>query len=155
MSDDYVAPDLTSPVSRVFDAELRDVFKRQLTLQRESFGVDPESLTDEQRDEFIRWNALALMDELSEALDEVNWKPWASAHGFKDRDAFVKELVDLLHFLTNLFLAAGADADEVIDRYFAKAAVNAKRQAEGYDGISTKCEHCGRALDEPGRNGSE
>ena len=133
----------------VSERGLAAVFDRQLALQRESFGVDPLTLDDKAREEFIRWNVLALMDEMSEALNEGHWKPWADADGFKDRDAYVKELVDALHFLVNLFLAAGADADEVVTRYFAKAEVNAQRQADGYDGISTKCGHCGRALDEP------
>lgn len=128
---------------------LAQIFERQLELQRSSFNVDPPSLGDDARDEFIRWNVVALSDELHEALDEVHWKPWADASGWKDRDAYVKELVDALHFLVNLFLAAGATSEEVALRYLAKAEVNAARQAAGYDGVSTKCDHCGRATDEP------
>lgn len=134
-------------------ASLEDIFQRQLELQRSSFGIDPLSMSDDDRDEFLRWNALAIEDEIHEALAEVNWKPWASASGFKDRDAFVKELVDALHFFVNMCLAAGATADEIVARYFAKADVNAKRQTEGYDGISTKCPECGRASDEPNVQG--
>ena len=135
-------------------SSLEDIFQRQLELQRSSFGIDPTSMPDDERDEFIRWNALALEDEVHEALAEVNWKPWASAGGFKDRDAFVKELVDALHFFVNMCLAANASADEIMARYFAKADVNAKRQDDGYDGISTKCPECGRAQDEPEIAGS-
>jgi dimeric dUTPase (all-alpha-NTP-PPase superfamily) len=125
------------------------MMQHQLELQCSSFGVNPTELVDEKRDEFIRWNVIALTDELHEALNEVKWKPWAEGHGFVDRDAYVKELIDAWHFLMNLLLAANVSAEEFNDRYFAKARVNADRQAAGYDSQSTKCDNCGRALDEP------
>ena len=127
---------------------LEEIFERQLRLQRESFGVDPSSLADEDKIEYIRWNVLALEDELHEALAEVSWKPWAS-DTFISRDAYVKELVDALHFLTNLFLVVGADAGEVLRRYKAKAEVNAARQEAGYEHHTNKDPVTGRALDEP------
>ena len=130
---------------------LADIMVRQLTAQRESFGVDPLALEGAEIGEFVRWNILALEDELHEALDEVQWKPWSSAldDGFIDRDAFLKELIDAQHFLNNLYLVAKASPEEIRTRYLAKSDVNAQRQTENYDAVSTKCEHCGRATDEP------
>lgn len=130
---------------------LDSIFARQLELQVESFGVDPRSLVGTERYIYLLNNFEAIADELAEMRAEVHWKMWASVtHGdFVDRDAFVKEGVDLLHFLVNLFLLAGASADEVLERYFKKAAVNAQRQADGYDAQTTKCPGCGRGLDEP------
>lgn len=115
----------------------------QLVLQRQSFGVDPRELEGPELVSFIRWNLLALENELHEALNEVNWKPWSNApSGFKleaagdgggtGRDAYVAELVDALHFLGNLFLAAGASDTEVDDLYRKKRAINAQRQVDGY-----------------------
>jgi hypothetical protein len=128
-----------------------DLLAAQLELQRESFDLDPATLEDEARAEFIRWNVLALEDELHEALQEVRWKPWAVRQGeWVDRDAYVGELVDALHFLLNLFLTADVSVGEVERRYLAKREVNAERQqaADGYDSVSTKDE-AGRAEDEP------
>lgn len=129
---------------------LAAIMGRQLALQRESFGIDPMALEGEELTRFIRWNVLALEDELHEALAETHWKPWATGEGFLDRDAFVKELIDAQHFLNNLYLAAGVSSNEVVERYLAKAKVNADRQEAGYSSTSGKCEHCGRATDEPG-----
>lgn len=128
---------------------LGEIFERQLQLQRESFGVDPGQLEDAERADYVRSMTLALMDELHEALAEVGWKPWASGRHL-NRDAFVSELIDALHFLVNLFLVAGATSNEVAIKYFAKAAKNENRQAAGYDGVSGKCATCHRALDDIG-----
>lgn len=127
---------------------LEVIFARQAELQARSFGVDLASLSDEDRSRFIRDMTLACTDELHEALAEVGWKPWASSRHV-NRDAFVGELIDALHFLVNLFLAVGASADEVTERYMAKADVNRKRQEDGYDGVNGKCTTCKRAFDDP------
>lgn len=122
----------------------------QLRLQQESFHLDPRRLEGQARAEFVRWNILALEDELHEAMQEMRWKLWD--HGapgeWVDRDAFVKELVDALHFLLNLFLTADVERDEVFTRYVAKRQVNASRQLEGYDAVASK-DDAGRATDEP------
>lgn len=123
------------------------IFDRQLRLQKDSFGVDPAKLGEEQRIEFIRSMTLALEDELHEALAETGWKPWASSRHI-NRDAFLGEMVDALHFWVNLCLAVGATPEEIFDKYREKAERNAKRQAEGYDGIVGKCPECKRALDD-------
>jgi dimeric dUTPase (all-alpha-NTP-PPase superfamily) len=130
---------------------LAEIFARQLELQTGSMGIDPRSVMGAQRYIYLLNNFEGIADELAEARAETNWKMWT--HGvelgtFHDRDAFVKELVDLLHFLVNLLLLADASADEVYNRYMAKASVNARRQDEAYDGRSTK-DATGRATDEP------
>lgn len=123
------------------------IFERQLRLQKESFGVDPAALNDEDKVEFIRSMTLALEDELHEALAEVGWKPWATSRHI-NREAFIGEMVDALHFWVNLCLAVGADAEEIASKYRRKAERNAKRQTDGYDGIAGKCPSCKRALDD-------
>lgn len=127
--------------------EFRDALADQHALQQKSYKKDPTTLDDEERAEFIRWNVLALEDELHEALQEVGWKPWATSRHL-NRDAFKGELVDAYHFFMNLMLAADIDADEFLEAYQAKRTKNAKRQAEGYDGVTGKCPHCKRALDD-------
>lgn len=125
------------------------MFHRQHGLQSHITGMDVLDLPHAARMDYIRYNVLALTDELHEALKEVSWKPWAEGHRF-NREAYLKELVDALHFLMNLALAAGADGVTDLVReftalYFHKADVNQRRKDEGYDGISTKCA-CGREI---------
>lgn len=124
-----------------------DALKAQLELQIKSYGSDPRDLDDEGKLEWIRWNMLALEDELHEALAEVGWKPWAKSKHI-NRDAFISELVDAFHFLMNLMLIVDCDADEFLAKYFEKRGINAARQAAGYDGVVGKCQTCKRALDD-------
>jgi dimeric dUTPase (all-alpha-NTP-PPase superfamily) len=126
---------------------LDEIFAKQLALQINSFGGDPGELDDESKIEYIKSMTLAATDELHEALAEVGWKPWATSRHV-NRDAYLGELIDVLHFWVNLCLAVGANAEEIAFRYNEKANRNAKRQAEGYDGVTGKCEHCKRALDD-------
>jgi dimeric dUTPase (all-alpha-NTP-PPase superfamily) len=122
---------------------LTAIFELQSKLQREKFR-DPARMNRTEAIEFIRWNTLALTDELHEALQEVGWKPWASSTHI-NREEFVGELVDAMHFLVNLFLVVGATPEEVHDRYAKKNAKNHTRQETGYTGLE-KDEH-GREID--------
>ena len=126
---------------------LTQIFRLQRELQVESYGYDPGLMQGEERTTFIMWNVVALTDELHEALAETGWKPWATSRHVNE-EAFRGELVDALHFLVNLCLAADMSADELHARYLEKRGINAARQADGYDGVSTKCPACHRALDD-------
>lgn len=121
---------------------------RTQILQRTSFGKDPAKLEGQDRIEYVRWNMLAAQNELNEALDEISWKPWASAEFF-NRDQFVGELVDVLHFVGNMLVAAKCTDAELNERYTDKMNKNRKRQAEGYTGTD-KCTNCRRAMDDVG-----
>lgn len=128
---------------------LEAAFAAQLALQIDAYGADPRELMEGDRIEFIRWNVLALEDELHEALAETGWKPWATSRHI-NTDKFHGELVDAFHFFMNLCLVSGLTAEQLLDRYAEKRAINAKRQARGYDGVDGKCPKCRRALDDPG-----
>lgn len=120
------------------------------TLQRQSFGKDPATLSNAEKAEYIRWNHTALIVELSEALDEVDWKPWTvTEDGIRNREAFIGEMVDVLHFAANMLVAAGCSDEELTDAYRAKQDKNRARMAsKTYDGIKQKCPICGRAYDD-------
>ncbi|HSK69633.1 MAG TPA: dUTPase, partial [Candidatus Limnocylindria bacterium] len=77
--------------------------------------------------------ALALIAEVSEALDETNYKWWKNPKPV-DLPALREELVDVLHFFLSMCLEAGMDAEEIHRIYMAKCAENFARQ----DGTSTK-----------------
>lgn len=133
----------------------------QLEAQREGFASDPPRLDPEARADYIRWNILALEDELHEAMDEVGWKPWATSRHF-NREPYLKELVDAYHFLMNLVLVAmepGQNCDDLASEfarlYTKKREINLTRQKNKYDGVSGKCAECGRAredVDVPGND---
>lgn len=123
----------------------------QLTLQHK-MDYDFQTMTDEERIDFIRWNVLACTDELHEALGEVGWKPWATGRHI-NQVACLKELIDAYHFLNNLWLCvtrlAPIPAAELLEQmYENKHSVNVDRQVDGYDGVTGKCPSCHRALDD-------
>jgi hypothetical protein len=128
-------------------SDIEEMLAWQLALQRKSYGKDPTALDPEERAEWIRWNVLALEDELHEALGEVGWKPWATSRHL-NREQFKNELVDAWHFFMNLMLAAEIDGEEFFAAYRAKAAKNAERMATGYDGVTGKCPGCNRDMTE-------
>lgn len=133
---------------------LQLMLQMQLDLQKNHMGANPQTLTGDAMADFMRWNAFALEDEIHEAMGEVDWKPWAKpkVRGIRE-EAFLKEMVDAFHFFMNMLLCGFPDspaviADKFVKAYIAKNAVNAQRQADGYDGISTKCPNCKRELSE-------
>lgn len=130
------------------NGDLDTLLAKQLELQQRVIRPDwhPMMLSDEERAETIKNMCLALADEVHEALGEVGWKPWASSRHL-NRDAFVGELIDALHFLLSLFLLAEAGGEEIMAKYDAKNRVNHERQIKGYTGLEK--DSAGRALDEP------
>ncbi len=111
------------------------LFEKQYILQRDSFGIDPALLEGEEFAHFMRWNILALEDELHELLAEIDWKPWSDTQGRGDKTSTVlakEELVDALHFFINLCLAVRMTPEELLEMYLEKRHINAERQRIGY-----------------------
>ena len=119
----------------------------QRELQTNSFGQDPVMLAGTDRIQFFKEMRLALEAELQEAMDEMGWKIWATSNHWTE-DAVKGELVDAWHFFMNLLLVADMTPEELFERYMKKHNVNVVRQEHGYDGVSTKCPECKRALDD-------
>lgn len=82
---------------------------------------------DFSEDVWMQKEVLAMISELSEVLDEVNFKWWKNPKEI-DRDALRNELVDVLHFFVSMCLVSGMDADELFDRYREKNRENFDRQ---------------------------
>lgn len=124
------------------------IFQRQYAMQRR-YGYDLVALTPAERVTYLKDNNQAAIAELVEALQEISWKPWATGEPWINREALVRELVDVLCFLVNQFLALGATPSTVDRFHAAKVEVNERRRLDGYTGRD-KCPSCGRAPDEPG-----
>lgn len=123
-------------------------------LQEESFGIDFKEMARDgsMRADYALLNAYALIDEISEAMDEIAWKPWAKDRGAVNRDAMLGELVDAAHFMANLLTMLGVTDEEWARRYEEKQQRNARRQQTegGYDARQDKCPSCKRELDKDG-----
>lgn len=88
-------------------------------------------------EEWIQKLSLAMLSEMGELLDEVNFKWWKNPRDV-NMDALRGELVDILHFFVSMCLRAGMDAETVFQMYLAKNEENFLRQQgksakAGYD----------------------
>lgn len=126
---------------------LQQMLDQQKDLQKvmdsRAFSPDPQTLC-----EYFKDMAFADIAETMEMLDETGWKPWTSKW-YINRDAAVAEWIDKWHFMMNIANVLRLTETEIVHRYEQKAAINRARVAEGYDGVSTKCPGCKRALDDP------
>lgn len=110
-------------------------------LQVEAFGVNPSTLENNDFAEYIRWNVLAAQVELSEFVQELEWKPWRHDNGRPDDEArarAVEELVDVLHFVANLLVALRVGGRELTRAYQAKQQTNRDRQAAQAEEAATE-----------------
>ncbi|MBQ4088778.1 MAG: dUTPase [Clostridia bacterium] len=115
--------------------KLDAIFDIQSALNKEIVALRHlENITP---DEWQQKLTLAMLSELTEALDGTNWKWWKNKTP-KDPDYLKDEIVDMLHFLVSMSLRAGMSADEMFERYIAKNKENFDRQhgksaKAGYD----------------------
>ena len=111
--------------------KLEAVFAMQKYLNDEIVRLrDLEGISNE---EWIRKNVLAMLSELGELLDEVNFKWWKNEKPV-DENAVRGELVDIFHFFVSMCLKTGMDASELHRRYLDKNKENFNRQ----HGVSEK-----------------
>lgn len=117
---------------------LKTIMEKQRELQTR-LGTNFAALTDEERAAFMRDHRGYMEDEIAEALYEMpNYKSWKDYSGMSPEKREVQwqkvrmELIDALHFFTNLLLAAGFTAEEVCYMYMEKNKENHERQDRGY-----------------------
>ena len=79
------------------------------------------------RQEWMQKEILAMLSELAELLDEVQFKWWKNPTPMNE-EAAKEELVDILHFFASMCLKMDMDADELYRRYLEKNKENFDRQ---------------------------
>lgn len=112
---------------------LQHIFELQATLDEEIRAG--HRLPEGDLSTWIQKEALAIIVELGELLEEVNFKWWKVPRPL-NREAIKEELVDILHFFISMCLKAGISAEELYQAYLAKNEENFRRQRglskEGY-----------------------
>jgi len=106
--------------------KLEHIFEMQQKLN--DFIIDNHNLRDQYTSEvWIQKNILALISELGETLNEVNFKWWKNPKMI-NKQALKEELVDVLHFFISMCLHSGMTADELYQIYLDKNKENLNRQ---------------------------
>jgi len=117
-------------------------------LQELAYDAFYDQMDDETRADSMMMNLYAATSEIVEMGDEMGWKPWAPPRGWINREAAIREAVDIMHFLGNLLTHCQATGEELTAAYKAKQLKNLQRQIDNYDGKSDKCGYCRRDLTE-------
>ena len=84
-------------------------------------------------EEWLQKQTLAMISELAELLEEVNFKWWKNPHELS-RENIHEELSDILHFFISMCIESGMTADDLYNVYVGKNKENHARQ----DGTSQK-----------------
>jgi hypothetical protein len=107
-------------------------------VQEGVFGINAETLSDEDYAHAWETAAFSVGVEVAEATAHVPWKPWSKKRGRPvdaiQREKAVKELVDAAHFLANLFVLLGVTDEELETEYAIKTEENIRRQKGDYRG---------------------
>lgn len=98
---------------------MQELFDKDVIKNRGLEGITPE--------QWIQKQTLAMVSELAELLDEVNFKWWKNPKEI-DYSLVKGELVDILHFFTGMCLRVGMTSDELYERYLEKNKENFDRQ---------------------------
>ena len=114
--------------------KLEVIFELQKALDTD---IQERRSLDYTMEQWLRMDVLAMVSELAELLDEVNFKWWKNEKPI-DTEALHGELVDILHFFISMCIRAGMDADKLYEGYIAKNRENFDRQygrseKKGYD----------------------
>ncbi len=99
--------------------EMQKALNDDIRERRNLQGISPE--------QWIQRQMLAMLSEMAEVLDEVNFKWWKNPKPV-DENALRDELVDVLHFFVSMCLEAGMTPQDLFDRYLAKNQENFLRQ---------------------------
>lgn len=111
--------------------KLETIFAMQHAFDSEL--IEKRGLEDITPEQWIQKETLAMLSELAELLDEVNFKWWKNPKEVNEQ-AVKEELVDILHFFVSMCLKMGMTAEELCQMYLAKNKENFDRQ----QGLSAK-----------------
>lgn len=103
---------------------LKEIFRLQ---ERFDEAVIEHRGLEYSREVWIQKEVLAIISELSEILDEVNFKWWKDPKEI-DGERLTEEMVDVLHFFVSMCLKAGIGPEKLYQAYVKKNQENFARQ---------------------------
>ena len=82
----------------------------------------------------MSYNILASHAELTELLEWIPWKNWKTYGPMTEEQVMEAryEAIDILHFLFNMMMLLGMDAQMIYDLFMRKQQENRNRQKRGY-----------------------
>ena len=118
-------------LNELFQLDLKDKDKLDMIFElQEKFDQDViknRQLENIQPEEWIQKQTLAVMSELAELLNEVNFKWWKNPKEVNEKNV-KEELIDILHFFVGMCNRIGMSSAELFEIYIEKNKENFKRQ---------------------------
>lgn len=121
---------------------LVEVFERQVQLRKRYLQHYDRHAVQNKQDQpgfgrpvdtgEVRLLALALVVEMGELMQKLNWKPWKRTSMIVSQAEVKDELADVMHFYVELCVVLGFSAGDMYRAYMDKADVNENRQQGGY-----------------------
>lgn len=103
---------------------MRDMlrFQQEFTekIVMDKYGKRIEAMSNEERQEFMKDLVLHIVDECLEFLRELNWKMHRKSDKPFNREAALKELVDVSKFHMNFLVIMGVNYNEFGNAWIAK-----------------------------------
>lgn len=117
--------------------KLTDLFEKQRFLMKKlgvPFANTPAEFVDNEAvlTSTFKEYAMALIVELTETLQELNWKPWKKTKKPLEWSKIHEEMIDIWHFLLELSIIVGLDSSKIHTVYLVKNQENLARQKKGY-----------------------
>jgi dimeric dUTPase (all-alpha-NTP-PPase superfamily) len=113
---------------------LYNIVKKQIELTKK-IGVNVQTEDVFERERLSKEMILSMHSELSELLEWTNWKHWKKTRVEYDESRIKeihKELIDILHFWTNLTILWGLTPAMIVEIFEEKNKENIERQEKGY-----------------------
>lgn len=102
----------------------------------DKFAEEVAKAKNARKDPRVKWTEdfiACISNELEELREWLPWKHWRQYEDFQLNEKEIKyELIDILHFLLDLFLVWGMTPEEIMRMYIAKMQQNIERQESGY-----------------------
>lgn len=118
-------------LNELFQLDLKGKDKLDMIFElQEKFDLDViknRKLENIQPEEWIQKQTLAVMSELAELLNEVNFKWWKNPKEVNIMNV-KEELIDILHFFVGMCNRIGMSSTELFKIYIEKNKENFKRQ---------------------------
>lgn len=151
---DYAIHTATDPLQIMLD--MQRSLQTRLATDKPGTNAHPDELA--QAGDIVDWlrnQKDYIDDEFRELLTSLGgmsngekaasavWKPWKADHVAK-QETYIKdlsdkdqleikfEMIDILHFVLNMFIGLGMNAEEIFKLYYLKNAENFARQDNGY-----------------------
>lgn len=104
----------------------QEQFMKQLKIE---YPVDLDTWIGQQE---VRMVMFFLTQEIFEAAEWMKNKPWRQTTTPLDKDKFMEEIADVLHFFLELCIIVGLTPDDLVHLYQVKMRENYDRQKRGY-----------------------